>query len=89
MVEGHTIRQVPDVPCDSETSRSITSLGHIPSNALCESVVFEESDGLGKEAGTDEEEDGSGTDEEPVKGGASTGLVNEVAYIHQPCSKAE
>ena len=73
---------MPYVPCDSETSRSITSLGHISTNALCKSVVFEESDSLGEKAGTDEEEDSSGTDEEPVKGGAGTGLVDQVAYIH-------
>jgi len=71
---------VPYVPCHPETARSITSLGDISTDTLCESVVFEESDSLGEEAGTDEEEDCSGTDEEPVKGRASTSLVNEVTY---------
>jgi len=71
---------VPYVPCDSETARSITSLSDISTDTLCESVVFKESDSLGEEAGTDEEEDRSRTDEEPVKSRASTSLVNEVTY---------
>jgi len=74
---------VPDISSDSETARSITSLGYIPPNTLCESVVFKVSDSLGKQASTDKEEDTSGTDQEPVKGRGGTGLVNEVAYIRQ------
>lgn len=55
--QAHTVSQMPDVSCYSETTGSITGLGNISTYTLGESVVFEVPDGFGEEAGTDQEQD--------------------------------
>ena len=74
---------MPDVARDSETTRSVPSLGYISSHSFGESVVLEISDGLGEKTSTDQEENSSRSNKEPMKGSSRTGLVNEVAWSGQ------
>lgn len=71
---------MPDIVLDSETTWSISCLRHIPAYTLRELVVFEETDGLGEETSPDQEQEGSGANQEPVKGSAIARSVDEVSW---------
>lgn len=74
---------MPDIAGNAETTRSVSGLGYISSHSFGEGVVLEISDSLGEKTSTNQEEDSSRSNKEPVKGSGGTGLVNEVAWVGQ------
>ncbi len=70
---------MPDIALGSERSRSISSLSDISTYTLREDVVFKESDPLGAETSTDEEEETSRDNQEPVECGRRSCLVDKIS----------
>lgn len=71
---------MPDIPCNLERTRPISSLRHVPTYTFTEMVVLEEADTFGYETGPNQAEERGGTDEEPMKGGGRTGTIDKIAF---------
>lgn len=71
---------MPNIPCNLERTRSISSLRYIPTHTFTEMVVLEEADTFGQKTGPDETEERGGTDEEPMESGGRAGSVDRVAF---------
>lgn len=71
---------MPNIPCDLERTRPISSLCYIPTHTFGETVVLEEADTFGQKTGPDKAEERGGTDEEPMKGGGRAGAIDQVAF---------
>lgn len=75
-----SILQMPDIPCNLERTRSISSLRHVSTYTFTEMIVLEEADTFGHETGSNQAEERGGTDEEPMKGGGRAGAVDKIAF---------